>query len=176
MSLMDPNNNRPLLIDYESVQEDRTIGSSPFVRIVSGTAAVGLLGLIGYFIACSRRTLGGLDDYLMPIVAALGGACYCSLVALDVAGRTKPRPVDRIGWLGIAGVVVSPWILVATAFAMIENVLADPYARTRDYLGWFGAAGTLIVLAAWLCCYAVYLLLQWRRKRASISRSPSKDG
>jgi hypothetical protein len=80
---------KPVTIGYRSPQTSSTFGSTIWVRVAAGFAAVGLLGAIVHFLLRSRETLGGVYDWILPISAAAGGAAYCVLIALNIAGRKK---------------------------------------------------------------------------------------
>jgi hypothetical protein len=80
---------KPLSIEYQSPRTVRETGNSPLVRCIAAGVFVMLVALIVHFAIESRRTLGGIDDWALPIAAASGGACYCFLIALNIAGRKK---------------------------------------------------------------------------------------
>jgi hypothetical protein len=80
---------KPFVVEYRQPTSAADFGSSRVVRVAAGLVAVGLVFVIVYFLRESRRTLGGIMDWILPIAAAAGGACYCTLIALNIAGRKK---------------------------------------------------------------------------------------
>jgi len=83
--------NKPLIVEYRQPPSFVSVGNSPAVRIAAALVTVLLGLLIVHFLMESRRTFGGIMDWILPIAAAAGGACYCTLIALNIAGRKKAK-------------------------------------------------------------------------------------
>lgn len=152
---------KTLPLEYVSAQTDCVTGSSRAVRIVAAVAALVLLAIVGDFVLRSRRTLGGMSDWVLPIAAASAGSTYCALIALNILGRTVP---GRVSWLRRIGGVGTPVVLIPMAIGLVKDTLADPYARTRDHVGWFAAAAILIAFSLWIGCLTI---VRWRKSGPS---------
>jgi len=81
-----------LPIDYLSPRPIVTTGNSRVVRCAAGFASLGLLVLIAYIFWQSRH----IREWILAIAAAGGGACYCLLIALDIAGRKRTDILRRV--------------------------------------------------------------------------------
>jgi hypothetical protein len=154
---------KTLPLDYRSPPKDRSTGSSRLVRCAAAAASLFLLVVVGYFVLLSRHTFGGLSDWIFPIAGALAGAVYLLLVALNISGRTAPKRsmwMRRMMGLGI------PILLIPMAIGMVQDVLADSYARTRDRVAWIAAAAVSIAFSMWLWCLTY---VRWNRSDSDIS-------
>jgi hypothetical protein len=159
----------PLQLEYRTAATSREAGNPRLVRMLAAATSTALLVLVTYFFLCSRETLGGLWDWVAPITAALGGSCYTALIAIDIAGRRRPK---RTNWLQMAAGMLFPGVLLLQALEMVSDVRHDPYARTRDYVAWYTAAVFLIAFAGWLLWAA---FLQSSHNRERFFRSPLED-
>ena len=94
---MSEQSEKPRVIDYQRPSEVVGVGSSRIVRVVAALVAMLLVLLIVYWVMKSRETLGGIKDWILPIAAAGGGACYCILIALNIVGRTRTKADRDVG-------------------------------------------------------------------------------
>ena len=144
---MDSTTATPLPLEYQAPGASTDTPNPVIVRIVAAATAVALLVVVGYFLMRSQYTLGGIDDWILPIAAAAGGACYMVLVSVDLAGRRRPRRINTVRLAAIWWIFP---VLIADAIGMIVAVNKDPYAWTRDYVEWYAASACLFLVGFWL--------------------------
>lgn len=141
----DPNQPR----DHDTPQSAPTIGSSILVRVVALLTAAVLLALVGHFVHRCTETIGGLSDWILPIVAAVAGAVYNVLVSSNLVGRTTPGSVSSLRRIGA---VAAPPVLIFSAVARARDVLVDPYARRYGATLWILTALAACVIALVIAC------------------------
>ena len=79
---MDPNSTAPVpILAYSSGNKTR-IAHSTGIRTFSVSAVTFFIGIIAYFLYRSTQTLGGIFDWIAPIVVAAGGAIFFFLIAV----------------------------------------------------------------------------------------------